>query len=100
MTGLPRSRKGPAEVEAHDGHPVEHGDAEVVDGVAEQLAGQRQDLDQKLAAPLAPSVAAGRVLQSVGNRIAAKSFRVGLQKKWSENKCKLSFRDSYILLYR
>ena len=76
MTGLPRSRKGPAEVEAHDGHPVEHGDAEVVDGVAEQLAGQRQDLDQKLAAPLA-----GRVLQGVGNGlccIAVKSFRVDL----------------------
>ena len=55
---------------------MEHGDAEVVDGVAEQLAGQRQDLDQKLAAPLA-----GRVLQGVGNGlccIAVKSFRVDL----------------------
>ena len=33
----PRSRECPAEVEAHDGHPVEHGDAEVVDRVAQKL---------------------------------------------------------------
>ena len=51
FTDSPRSRKGPAEVEAHDRHPVEHGDPEVVDGVAEQLAWQRENFDQKLALP-------------------------------------------------
>ena len=67
MTDLPRSRKGPAEVEAHDGHPVEHGDPEVVDAIAEQLARQRENLDQKFA--LAAAAAAGRrVRRTVGSR--------------------------------
>ena len=49
QTHSPRSREGPAEVEAHDGHPVEHGDTEIVDGIAQQLAGQGENLDQEFA---------------------------------------------------
>ena len=64
MTDLPRSRKGPAEVEAHDGHPVEHGDPEVVDAIAEQLARQRENLDQKFVL----AAAGRRVRQNVGSR--------------------------------
>ena len=37
--GHPRPHEGPAEVEAHDGHPGEHGHSQEVAGVAEKPGG-------------------------------------------------------------